>query len=158
MFPELLASRHVKVQQTKRFHRIESTVVYRRPVKVENDGLWSTAGPEGASRAVGGDRRATVVHWESSGASMAAGGRRRRRKAAETGCRRSIIARARPCYFKLETAAFPANPWHNRDCSMPRRRDTAPLARTGAHRSVHQPDKVAACCRSDAAALVETLA
>ena len=74
---------------------------------------------------------------------MAAGGRRRRRKAAETGCRcRRIIARARPCYFKLETAAFPANPWHNTDSSMPRRTETAPLTRIGAHRSVHQPDKV----------------
>ena len=75
---------------------------------------------------------------------MAAGGRHRGRKAAETGRRPRVIARARPCYSKVKTVAFPANPWYRVDSSMPRRTETAPSPRIGAHRGVYQLDKVPA--------------
>ena len=91
---------------------------------------------------VADDSCAPVMYRESSGASMAADGRHRRRKAAETGCRPRIIARARPRYFKLKTVAFPANPWYRMDSSIPRRTETTPYVRIGAHRWVFQLDRV----------------
>ena len=96
---------------------------------------------------IGGDCCASVMHRESSGASMAAGGRHRRRKAAETGCRPRIIARARPCYSKVKTVAFPANPWYRMDSTMSHRTETTTFARIGAQRRAYHLDKVAAPTR-----------
>ena len=62
----------------------------------------------------------------------------------------------RPCLtvlFQTQDRSFPGQPLYRMDSSMPRRTETTPFVRIGAHQWVHQLDKVAAPAGSGAASL-----